>query len=199
MCSRWRQIFDLGRRVQSRFKPGVENHPVSPLRAIGGWCKDIFFASLVALVIIGFVIQPVKVEGNSMHPKLDDQERIFINKFVYHFWDIQRGDIVVFWYPRDPSKSFIKRVVGLPGETVEIRSGLVRIDGEALREPYLWSDSSDHTSHLPRLVPLNQYFVLGDHRRSSNDSRNWGFVPVQNIFGKATFRYWPVSRLGLID
>lgn len=169
------------------------------VREMQTWARDIFFAALTAIVIVVFVVQPVKVEGTSMQPKLVDQERIFVNKFVYHFSRIERGDIIVFWYPRDPTKSFIKRVVGVPGERVEVRSGVVYINGRRLREPYLLPEYLDHSSYPPDLVPPGHYFVLGDHRNSSNDSRNWGFVPEENIFGKAVFRYWPVSKLGLIN
>lgn len=166
---------------------------------IRSWLRDIFFAAVVAVVIVVFVVQPVRVEGTSMEPRLEDQERIFVNKFVYHFSGIERGDIVVFWYPEDPSKSFIKRVVGLPDETVEVRSGVVFINGRRLVEPYVPSAYFDISSYPPEVVPSQHYFMLGDRRNSSNDSRNWGFVPRQNIFGKAIFRYWPVSKLGLIS
>src|SRR6202140_3226144 len=101
------------------------------------WTRDLLIAIGLALVIIVFLYQPVKVEGTSMAPLLSDQERIFINKFVYRFEPIQRGDVVVFWYPLDRSKSFIKRVVGLPGETVLIRQGAVYVDGKIVPEPYV--------------------------------------------------------------
>jgi signal peptidase I len=141
----------------------------------------------------------VKVEGTSMLPRLSDQERIFVNKLVYHVSGIERGDIVVFWYPRDPGKSFIKRVIGLPGEEVMIRSGVVFVDGEPIEEPYVPGEFFDGASFGPVVVEPDSYFVLGDHRNSSNDSRNWGLVPEENIFGKAVFRYWPITRLGLIE
>jgi signal peptidase I len=163
------------------------------------WVRDIFFAALTAILIVVFVVQPVKVEGTSMQPHLFDQERIFVNKFIYHLSEVARGDIVVFWYPRDETKSLIKRVIGLPGETVEIRSGVVLVDSEPLIEPYLESTYLDFSSFGPIEVPEGAYFVLGDHRDSSNDSRNWGAVPANKIFGKAILRYWPVSKFGLID
>ncbi len=166
---------------------------------VGGWAKDIFFAVIAAILLVVFVVQPVKVEGTSMQPHLVDQERIFVNKFVYHFSSIERGDIVVFWYPKDHSKSFIKRVIGLPGETVQILSGSVFINGRELAEPYVNISYFDLTSYGPKIVLAEHYFVLGDHRNSSNDSRNWGFVPKGNIFGKAIFRYWPVAKMGLIN
>jgi signal peptidase I len=166
---------------------------------IRSWLRDIFFAALTAVLIVVFVVQPVKVEGTSMQPRLSDQERIFVNKFVYRVSEINRGDIVVFWYPKEPSKSFIKRVVGLPGEVVEIRAGQVWIDSRPMNEPYVPPQYADYSFYGPEIVPPGSYFVLGDHRNSSNDSRNWGPVPAESIFGKAVFRYWPVSKIGLID
>ncbi|MGH9708844.1 MAG: signal peptidase I, partial [Candidatus Acidiferrales bacterium] len=152
-----------------------------------------------ALVIIIFLYQPVKVEGTSMSPLLSDQERIFINKFVYHFEPIERGDVVVFWYPRDPSKSFIKRVVGLPGDTVEIRDGHVYINGNEMSEPYVPASYLDDLSYPPVIVPPGKYFVMGDHRDSSNDSRMFGPVARQYIYGKAVFAYWPADHFGSLS
>ncbi len=163
------------------------------------WARDIFFAALTAILIVVFVVQPVKVEGTSMQPRLFDHERIFVNKFVYHFAEIDRGDIVVFWFPREPTKSLIKRVIGLPGDRVEIHSGKVFVNNRQLNEAYVRSEYFDKRSYGPLEVPENNYFVMGDHRNSSNDSRHWGCVPRRNIFGRAIFRYWPVSRIGLLD
>src|SRR5690242_12635617 len=142
------------------------------------WIRDLFFSVLIAVILIVFIYQPVKVEGTSMMPALTDQERIFINKFTYRFGlgDIQRGDMVVFFYPLDPSKSYIKRVIGVPGDTVEIDDGQVAVNGQALKEDYVPNEYRDHQSMPARTVPENAYFVLGDHRSSSNDSRAWGFV-----------------------
>ena len=164
---------------------------------VRAWARDIFFTALIAILVVIFVVQPVKVEGTSMEPRLEPQDRIFVNKFVYYFSGVARADIVVFWYPKDKTKSFIKRVIGLPGETVEVRSGVVYLNGEKLAEPYL-AGEFDNDSYPLQIVPAEHYFVLGDHRNSSNDSRDWGFVPEQNIFGEAVFRYWPLSKLGLI-
>ncbi len=163
------------------------------------WFRDILFAFAVAIFIVIFVIQPVKVEGTSMQPQLVDQERIFVNRFIYRFKDIRRGDIVVFWYPKDRTKSFIKRVVGIPGDEVEIRDGSVYINGTRVNEPYLKPEFRDHRTFRKMVVPGGQYFVLGDHRNSSNDSRSWGCVAQSLIYGKAVFSYWPFSRLGLVE
>jgi signal peptidase I len=163
------------------------------------WLRDILFAVAAAIFIVIFVIQPVKVEGTSMQPRLVDQERIFVNRFIYRFENIRRGDVVVFWYPRDTNKSFIKRVVAIPGDVIEIRNGAVYVNGNGVKEPYLKPEFRDNESFHKTVVPPEQYFVLGDHRNSSNDSRNWGFVPKDLIYGKAIFRYWPLSRWGLVD
>src|SRR5436309_11661256 len=163
------------------------------------WTRDLLIAIGLALVIIVFLYQPVKVEGTSMAPLLSDQERIFINKFVYRFEPIQRGDVVVFWYPLDHSKSFIKRVVGLPGETVEIRQGVLYVNGKVIPEPYVPPQYEDNSDFAPLPVPKDHFFVLGDHRISSNDSRVFGPVPSQFIYGRAVFAYWPVDHFGSLE
>ena len=160
------------------------------------WTRDLLIAIGLALVIIVFLYQPVKVEGTSMAPLLSDQERIFINKFVYRFENIHRGDVVVFWYPLDRSKSFIKRVIALPGETVTIRQGVVTVNGVVVPEPYVPPQYEDVSDYGPTGVPVNSYFVMGDHRISSNDSRVFGPVPSQFIYGRAVFAYWPVDHFG---
>jgi signal peptidase I len=163
------------------------------------WTRDLLIAIGLALVIIVFLYQPVKVEGTSMAPLLSDQERIFINKFVYRFEPIQRRDVVVFWYPLDRSKSFIKRVIGLPGETVEIRQGIVYVNGRAIDEPYVPVQYEDLSDFGPVRVPRDSYFVMGDHRISSNDSRVFGAVSSKYIYGRAVFAYWPVDHFGSLS
>jgi len=183
--------------------PGISERSVPPrskvLAELKSWFRDVVFALATAIFIVVFIIQPVKVEGTSMQPQLVDQERIFVNRFIYRFTDIHHGDVVVFWYPRDHSKSFIKRIVGIPGDEVEIRNGSVFVNGAKVDEPYLTPEFRDHESFHRVLVPRDKYFVLGDHRNSSNDSRNWGFVPRDLIYGKAVFGYWPMSRLGPVE
>ena len=181
---------------------GASDRPASPhsLRhEIRVWTRDLLIAIGLALVIIVFLYQPVKVEGTSMAPLLSDQERIFINKFVYRFEPIQRGDVVVFWYPLDRSKSFIKRVIGLPGETVEIRRGAVYVDDKIVPEPYVPPQYEDLSDFGPVRVPPDNYFVMGDHRISSNDSRVFGSVADRYIYGRAVFAYWPVDHFGSIS
>jgi signal peptidase I len=163
------------------------------------WLRDLILSSLLAFIVIVFLYQPVQVEGTSMMPRLENHERIFINKFLYRLEPIQRGDIVVFWYPLDPSKSYIKRVIGLPKEAVSIRDGQVYINGKPLRESYIPPGYLDHQDYPATVVPEDHFFVLGDHRISSNDSRVWGTVDREYIYGKAVFVYWPFSELGSLN
>ncbi len=174
--------------------------PRSAASATLSWLRDLCLSVLMAIVVILFLYQPVKVEGTSMMPSLVDQERIFINKFIYRFGlgDIGRGDTVVFWFPGDPSKSYIKRVIGVPGDTVEVNDGTVVINNKPLAESYVPEEYRDHVSMPRRVVPSEQYFVLGDHRSFSNDSRSWGMVPRRYIYGKAVFVYWPLERVGIL-
>jgi signal peptidase I len=162
------------------------------------WARDLVFSVVLAVIVILFLYQPVKVEGTSMMPTLDDQERIFINKFVYRLSSIDRGDTVVFWFPGDPSKSYIKRVIGVPGDRVEVVRGTVVVNGHALEEDYVPSEFRDDNSMPAKTVPGEEYFVLGDHRSSSNDSRAWGMVPRRYIYGKAVFIYWPFDKMGVL-
>ena len=162
------------------------------------WLRDLVLSLLLAFVVIVFLYQPVQVEGTSMMPRLYDHERIFINKLVYRFEPIQRGAIVVFRYPLDPSKSYIKRVMGMPGEWVSIREGRVEINGKPLAEAYVPPSYLDHDSYPPVCVEPDHYYVLGDHRESSNDSRVWGTVDRSFIYGKAAFIYWPLDQLGAV-
>lgn len=167
-------------------------------RIFHSWSRDLVFASLIIFFIILFLYQPVKVEGGSMEPGLEDQERIFINKLVYRWENIERGDIIVFRYPRDPRKSFIKRVIGLPGDRVRISFGHVYLNGKAIDETYVPEDYLDTRSYPESIVPADSYFVLGDHRSMSNDSRDFGPVQRNFIYGKAVFGYWPVDKLGVL-
>lgn len=182
-----------------------DQHPVqAPGRSAASttisWLRDLCISVVIAIVVILFLYQPVKVEGTSMMPSLIDQERIFINKFVYRFGlsGISRGDMVVFWFPGDPTKSYIKRVIGVPGDTVEVNDGMVFVNSEPLAESYVPREYRDHISMPRRVIPQDQFFVLGDHRSSSNDSRSWGMVPRHFIYGKAVFVYWPLDRIGIL-
>jgi len=162
--------------------------------------RDLLLALIIAFVIIFFVYQPVRVEGTSMMPALADQERIFVNIFAYRLGlaEIMRGDTVVFRFPQDPTKHYIKRVIGVPGDVVEVRDGTVVLNGQELPETYVPEEYRDRTSIPEQRVGPNQFFVMGDHRSSSNDSRAWGPVDRGHIYGKAVFVYWPLDRLGVL-
>lgn len=153
--------------------------------------------ALLIFLLIRVVVQNFRIEGYSMEPSLHQGQYLIVNKAVYQWLhDPQRGDIVVFEYPRAPDRDFIKRVIGLPGETVEVRDGAIYIDSVPLEEPYL-SDAT-HGNMSPRKLGPNEYFVLGDNRDNSSDSRSWGPLPRDNIIGKAWLSYWPPRLWGPI-
>ncbi len=170
--------------------------PASARNGLGVWLRDLIISLAISAFIIIFLYQPVKVEGTSMMPSLEDQERIFVNKFVYRLEPIERGDIVVFRYPRDPSKSYIKRVIGMAGDHIRIDGGTVFVNDEALNESYVPAEYEDTRSYPDMVVPPHCYFVLGDHRSMSQDSREFGPVNQSYIYGKAVFGYWPMEKLG---
>ena len=159
---------------------------------------DLLVAVVVSAVIILFLYQPVRVEGTSMLPMLEDQDRLFINKFAYHFSEIHHGDVVVFLYPGDHTKSYIKRVIALPGDTLRIDRGQVWVNGIAIREAYVPLKYEDDRSQPKMTVPDGEYFVMGDHRSISSDSRDFGPVARDLIYGKAAFVYWPMDQAGVV-
>ncbi len=177
-------------------EPAPAQKPSHSLPVIAVWTRDLLVSLAISAFIIIFLYQPVKVEGTSMMPGLEDQERIFVNKFVYRWEPIERGDIVVFRYPRDTSKSYIKRVIGVAGDRIRIENGQVVVNNRALDEDYVPSEYADARSYPEVVVPANSYFVLGDHRTMSNDSRDFGPVNERFIYGKAVFGYWPMEKLG---
>ena len=186
--------------VEEVSKAEAASRPLpSVMGEIRGWARDVFFAIGTAVLIVVFLYQPVKVEGTSMLPELVDQERIFVNKFVYRIEKIAPKDIVVFWYPLDPSKSYIKRIIGMPGDVVEVRRGIVIVNELQFDEDYVSPEFVDRRSYPPVYVEPGHYYVLGDHRNQSNDSRIWGLVPEKYIYGKAVFRYWPMSKMGTLE
>ncbi len=162
------------------------------------WLRDLIISAGVSILIITFLYQPVRVEGTSMLPGLEDHDRLFINKFVYHIESIQRGDIVVFHYPRDPAKSYIKRVIGLPGDRIWIGDGHVWVNGVELKESYVPDLYRDSRSMAETVIPDDSYFVMGDHRSISSDSREFGAVERDLIYGKAVFVYWPTRDAGVL-
>jgi signal peptidase I len=165
---------------------------------IGLWVRDLLISVASSVLIITFLYQPVRVEGTSMLPRLEDRDRLFINKFVYRISAIERGDVVVFRYPRDLEKSYIKRVIALPGDRLRIDRGVVWVNGERQVENYVPEEYRDSRSMAEMVVPGDSYFMMGDHRSISSDSREFGPVDRQLIYGKAVFVYWPARDAGVV-
>ena len=172
------------------------------IREAKEWTHSIIVALVLTLILRTFVIQAFKIPSSSMRPTLLEGDKLFVNKFIYRFHPPTRGDIIVFRYPVDPKKDFIKRLVGFPGETVEIRDGKIYADGKVLDDPASFGKFY-YYNHEPYggpgdkvKIPDNSFFVLGDNSANSTDSRFWGFVPRKNILGRAIFRWWPPRRIG---
>jgi len=165
---------------------------------IGLWLRDLAVSVAASVFIITFLYQPVRVEGTSMLPRLGDDDRLFINKFVYHVAAVERGDVVVFHYHRDPEKSYIKRVIAVPGDRLWIDRGVVWLNGKQLSEKYIPEVYRDTRSYAEFVVPEDCYFVMGDHRSISSDSREFGPVERSLIYGKAVFIYWPARDAGVV-
>ncbi|HEY9127369.1 MAG TPA: signal peptidase I [Acidobacteriaceae bacterium] len=162
------------------------------------WFRDLSISSIAAFLIITFLYQPVRVEGISMLPRLENEDRLFVNKFIYHFSNIERGDVIVFRYPRNPQTSYIKRVVAIPGDHFRIDRGQVYVNNKPISEPYVPEEYRDTRSYDEITVPADEYFVLGDHRSIAADSREFGPVKRDLIYGKATFVYWPRQDVGVV-
>ena len=164
--------------------------------------RDIILIIAVFILFGVFVAQPVVVEGTSMLPQLHDGERLLVNKLVYYkfksvsWGHIERGDVIVFWYPKDPEKSYVKRVIGLPGETVQVLYGRVLINNKPLAEPYRKDAAREDDSTLPVTLARGQYWVMGDNRENSFDSRVAGPLPGEAINGRAIYRLGPFGRTG---
>src|ERR1700739_1942775 len=182
--------------------PSVTGQPTPAAQTtgtgLGLWLRDLLISAGVSVLIIRFLYQPVRVEGTSMLPRLEDHDRLFINKFVYHITSIERGDVVVFHYPRDPEKSYIKRVIALPGDRLRIDQGQVFVNDKPLAENYVPEMYRDMRSYPETTIPDDSYFVMGDHRSISSDSREFGVVERDLIYGKAVFVYWPAKDLGQV-
>ena len=200
----------------------AESEPLSP--TMSRFAREVIEAVVLALIVFLLIqgsVRNFRVDGSSMRPTLEGGQYLLVNKMVYFqldtgrlsriipFWKTDkptghfaihppnRGDVIVFRFPRDPSKDFVKRVIGLPGELIELKSGKTFIDGVPLEEPYL--DSKQASSHPPTQIGEKEYFVMGDNRRSSNDSRTWGPVPEENLLGKVLVVYWPFNQIQLLD
>ncbi len=162
------------------------------------WLRDLVVSVVASALIIIFLYQPVRVEGTSMLPMLEDQDRLFINKLAYRVGEIRRGDVVVFLYPHDHEKSYIKRVIAVPGDDLKIDHGRVYVNGAPVEEPYVPKRFADDRSQPEMTIPAHEYFVMGDHRSISSDSRDFGPVNRELIYGKAAFVYWPMDQAGVV-
>jgi signal peptidase I len=188
-------------QIDAQLEPNDGPVKEPPRRDRGGmhsWMRDLVISVVVSAFIIIFLYQPVRVEGTSMLPVLEDQDRLFINKMAYRMGEIHRGDVVVFQYPRDHEKSYIKRVIALPGDDLRIDHGQVYVNGKLIAESYVPKRFADDRSQPEMLVPAHEYFVMGDHRSISSDSRDFGPVERELIYGKAAFVYWPVDQAGVV-
>jgi signal peptidase I len=155
------------------------------------------FAAVLSLVIITFVVQAFYIPSGSMEPTLMVNDRILVAKFLYRFEPIARGDVIVFRYPLNPQRDFVKRVMGLPGDRAQLKEGVVYVNGQRISEKG-YTIKPDFGNYGPVTVPQGQFFVLGDNRNNSEDSRFFGYVPRDNIIGKAIFIYWPPQRIGFV-
>jgi signal peptidase I len=156
------------------------------------WVKTLMSAAVYAVLIVTFGFQVARVEGQSMAPTLEDQDRLIVNKLVYRIGEPRRGDIVMLYYPLNPDKSFVKRVIAEEGDTVRIVDGRVYVNDIPLKDDYVASEYRSHDDWGPQVIPEGYYFVMGDHRNNSSDSRHWGMVPKKYIIGKVQIRWWPV-------
>lgn len=180
----------------------VEQENAQPAPRRPAWVSfawEVLQTLLMAVILyflIDVVVGRVRVENISMEPTLQEGQFILVNKMAYRLGDFQRGDVVIFHYPRSPEEDYIKRVIGLPGDTVKVENGQVQVNGQVLDEPYI---ASPPTYNSTWAVPEGQIFVLGDNRNRSSDSHSWGFVPVGMVVGKALVVYWPLDDLKILN
>ncbi len=206
-----KEQFDFG-SISACDDDDIKVHKFKRASQKGLWTESLRLLRDIVLIVAVFVLfgvfvaQPVVVEGTSMVPQLQNGERLIVNKLVYYnfknvsWGHLERGDIVVFWYPQDPSKSFVKRIIALPGESVEIKDHVVFINDHPLKEPYLNDSVRKRMADLERLtVEKHHFYVMGDNRENSSDSRSWGQVPEKYIYGKVFFRYWRPSKFGFLQ
>ena len=155
--------------------------------------RTLLSAAVYATIIVTFGFQVARVDGLSMAPTLEDRDRLIVNKLVYGLGDPRPGDIVMLYYPRDPQKMFVKRVIAKEGDTVRIVDGRVYVNDVALHDDYVPAEFRSHDDWGPTVVDQGYYFVMGDHRNNSSDSRHWGSVPKKYIVGKVKVRWWPIQ------
>jgi len=178
------------------FEPRRPANPTLRLQQVKeelvAWAKTLFSAAVYAVLIVTFGFQIARVEGMSMAPTLEDQDRLVVNKAIYRIFEPRRGDIVMLYYPLNPEKSFVKRVIAEEGDTVRIIDGRVFVNDIPLQDDYVKPDYRSHDDWGPQVIPEGYDFVMGDNRSNSSDSRSWGMVPKRYIIGKVQIRWWPV-------
>ena len=189
---------DTEQKIEPELQGGQDLPAGQRKGAMHSWLRDLVISVVVSAFIIIFLYQPVRVEGTSMLPRLEDQDRLFINKLAYRVGEIHRGDVVVFLYPHDHEKSYIKRVIALPGDELRIDHGQVYVNGAPVEESYVPKLFEDERSQPEMKIPTHEYFVMGDHRSISSDSRDFGPVDRDLIYGKAAFVYWPMDQAGVV-
>jgi signal peptidase I len=179
----------------------VATPPVEPNQRLKAWWAEFvaWFSTLAqatvyATLVVTFGVQVARVEGQSMAPTLADQDRLIVNKFSYQIGAPQRGDIVMLYYPLDPDKSYVKRVIAEEGDSVRVVDGRVYVNDVPMRDDFVSAEYRSHDDWGPQVIPEGYYFVMGDHRNGSSDSRHWGFVPKKYIIGKVSIRWWPVPH-----
>lgn len=164
------------------------------IQELTAWVKTLASAAVYATLIVTFGFQVARVEGHSMAPTLEDRDRLVVNKLAYQVHEPHIGDVVMLYYPNDPSKALVKRVIADAGDQVRIVAGRVYRNDVLLDDTFVPRDFRSHEDWGPQVVPEGYYFVLGDHRSNSSDSRIWGFVPKKYIIGKVQLRWWPLSH-----
>jgi signal peptidase I len=181
--------------------PGARSKTAERLKLVRdeliAWFKTLASAAVYATLIVTFGFQVARVEGMSMAPTLEDQDRLIVNKLAYRIGEPHHGDIVMLYYPIDPKKSFVKRVIAEEGDTVRIVDGVVYVNEVPIKDDFVPEEYRSHDDWGPEVVPEGYYFVLGDHRNNSSDSRHWRYVPKRYIIGKVQIRWWPIPTARL--
>ena len=161
------------------------------------WCRTLVSAAVYATLIVTFGFQVARVEGLSMAPTLDNKDRLIVNKLAYRLGPPRRGDIVMLYYPANPDKSFVKRVIAEENDTIKIEDGRVFVNNVPMADDFVPSEYRSHEYRAAEVVREGYYFVMGDHRNNSSDSRHWGEVPKKYIIGKVQLRWWPIPTARL--
>jgi signal peptidase I len=178
----------------AELRGGPERRPWRHIgREIGAGLQTLLSAAVYATLIVTFGFQVARVDGLSMAPTLEDHDRLIVNKLVYELGEPRPGDIVMLYYPLNPEKMFVKRVIAKEGDTVRIVDGRVYVNDQPLHDDYVPNEFRSHDDWGPQVIQQGYYFVMGDHRNNSSDSRHWGPVPKKYIVGKVKVRWWPLQ------